>query len=187
MGVSISRNPCLRQALANGQRDLVAQPEVALHLGAAQVDVAIFQPHLFVLDGFFRRRKGRQPRVVQDAQFGGLNLDFAGGHLGIDGVRVAQAHLADGGDNVLRPHLLALGVALGSQLLVQHDLAMPVRSRRSRKMRLPWSRRRFTQPISTTSCPASAARNSPQRCVRSRLPKKSSTTRILYSLAGVER
>ena len=67
-------------------------------------------------------RKRRQARVVQDEQLGGLNLDFAGRHLGIDGVLVAQAHLAHGGDDVLRPHLLALQVAVGGQLLVQHDL-----------------------------------------------------------------
>ena len=76
----------------------------------------------FVLDGFFRRRKRRQARVVEDAQLGGLNLDFAGRHLGIDGVLVAQAHLAHRGDNILRPHLLALRVALGRQFLVEHDL-----------------------------------------------------------------
>ena len=104
------------------QRDLVAQPEVALHLGAAQVNVAIFEARLFVLDRFFRGRKRRQPRVVEDAQLGGLNLDFAGGHLGIDGVIAAQAHLAHGGDDILGPHLLAFEVAVGRQFLVQHDL-----------------------------------------------------------------
>ena len=90
--------------------------------GAAQVDVAILEPHFFVLDGLFRRRKRRQPRVVENAQFGGLDLNFAGGHLGIDGVLVAQAHLADGGDHVLRPHLLALGVPFGREFFVEHDL-----------------------------------------------------------------
>ncbi len=122
MGVSISRNPWRAEALANGARDLVAQPEVALHLGAAQVDVAILEAHFFVLDRFFRRRKGRQARVVEDPQLGRLDLDLAGRHLGIDGVVVAQPHLADGGDYVLGPHLLALGVAVGRQFLVQDDL-----------------------------------------------------------------
>ena len=68
-------------------------------------------------------REGREARVVEDAQLGGLDLDFAGGHFGIDGVLVAQADLADRGDNVLGAHLLALGVAVGGQLLVEHDLA----------------------------------------------------------------
>ena len=114
--------PLLRQALANRPRNLVAQPEIALHLGAAQVDVAVLQPHFLVLDRLFGGRERRQARVVQHPQLGGLDLDFAGRHLGIDGVRVAQAHLAHRGDHVLRPHLLALGVALGREFLVEHHL-----------------------------------------------------------------
>ena len=110
------------QALADGQRNVVAQAEVALHLRPAQVDVAVFEPDFFVLDGLFGRRKRRQPRVVQHQQLGRLNLDLAGRHLGIDGVRAAQAHLAHSGNHVLRPHLLALQVAVGRQLLVQHNL-----------------------------------------------------------------
>ena len=39
---------------------------------------------------------------------------------------------------------------------------MPSRSRRSTKMRPPWSRRRETQPVSVTSSPMLAARGSPQ-------------------------
>ena len=58
----------LAEALANGERDVVAQAEVALHLGAAQVDVAIFEPDFLVLDGFFGGRKRRQARVVQNEQ-----------------------------------------------------------------------------------------------------------------------
>ena len=90
--------------------------------GAAQVDVAIFEADFFVLNGFFRRRKRRQARVVQNQQLGGLNLDFAGGHLGVDGVLIAQAHLAHGGDNVLGADLLALQVAVGRELLIEHNL-----------------------------------------------------------------
>ena len=58
----------LAEALADGEGDVVAQAEVALHLGAAQVDVAILEADFFVLDGFFRGRKGRQARVVEDAE-----------------------------------------------------------------------------------------------------------------------
>ena len=43
------------EALADGASDVVAQVEVALHLGAAQVDVAIFEADFFVLDRFVRR------------------------------------------------------------------------------------------------------------------------------------
>ena len=35
---------------------------------------------------------------------------------------VAQADFADGGDDILGAHLLALGVAVGDKLLVENDL-----------------------------------------------------------------
>ena len=112
----------LAQALANRQRNLVPQLEVVLHLRPAQIDVAILQPHFLVLDRLFRRRKRRQPRIVQHAQLRRLNLDLARRHLGIDRVLVAQPHLAHRGDHVLRPHLLALRVPFGNQVVIQHHL-----------------------------------------------------------------
>ena len=90
--------------------------------GAAQVDVAVLEADFLVLNGFFGGREGRQARVVEDEKLGGLDLDFAGGHLGIDGVGIAQADFAHGGDDVLGANLLALGVAFGDELLVEHDL-----------------------------------------------------------------
>ncbi len=42
------------EALADCARDFMTQPEVALHLDATQVDVAVFQADFFILDGFFR-------------------------------------------------------------------------------------------------------------------------------------
>ena len=112
----------LREAFAHGARDFVAQPEVALHLGAAQIDVAIFEADFFVLNGFFRGREGCEARVVEDADLGGLDLDFAGGHFGIDGVGIAEAHLPNGGDDVLGADLFTFQVAFRSQFLVEDDL-----------------------------------------------------------------
>ena len=48
---------------------------------------------------------------------------------------------------------------------------MPLRSRRSTNIRLPWSRRRDTQPHSTIRLPASAARSRPQQAVLSSFTK----------------
>src|SRR5215207_2848252 len=47
----------------------------------------------------------------------------------------------------------------------------PSRSRRSTNVKGPKSRRTATKPISTTSLPASDARNSPHECVRSNSPR----------------
>jgi hypothetical protein len=74
------------------------------------------------LDGFVGGGKGRKTRVVEDEKLGGLDLDFAGGHFGIDGVGGAQAHLADSGNDVLGANLFAFQVAVGGELLVEHDL-----------------------------------------------------------------
>jgi len=52
------------EALTDRKCNVVAETEVALHLRAAQVDVAIFEADFFVLDGFFRGREGRQAAVV---------------------------------------------------------------------------------------------------------------------------
>ncbi len=49
--------------------------------------------------------------------------------------------------------------------------AMPSRSRRSMKMTPPWSRRRCTQPSSTTGCASCSAVTRPQYWVRMKAPK----------------
>ena len=110
------------EAFANGARDFVAQPEVALHLDAAEIDVAIFEADLFVLDGFFGGREGGETGVVEHAELGSFDLDFAGGHFGIDGVGRAQADFADGSDDIFGAHLLSLGVAVGDKLLIEDNL-----------------------------------------------------------------
>ena len=72
--------------------DLVAQREVLLHLGAAQVEVAVLEADLFVGDGVFGGRERRRLRLVEQQQFVGDDLDFAGGHVGVG---EAFAALAD--------------------------------------------------------------------------------------------
>ena len=62
-GVSISRKPSRDEVVADGHGDAAAQRKVRLHLGAAQVEVAILQPHLFVGDGVFGGREGRRPGI----------------------------------------------------------------------------------------------------------------------------
>ncbi len=95
-----------REILPDGQRDGVAHLEIVLHLRPAQVEVAVLQAQLFVLDGFFGRREGRQLGVIEHQKLVGDDLDFAGRHLGIDHVFATQANFADGGDHVLGPDVL---------------------------------------------------------------------------------
>jgi hypothetical protein len=107
----------------------MSQSKVALHFCAAEVDVAILEANFFVLDGLVGGREGRELGVVEDEELCGFKLDFAGGHFGIDGVFVAQAKFADGGDDVLGTDLLAFGVAFGDELLVEDDLGEARRGR----------------------------------------------------------
>ena len=175
------------QAFADGQRNIVAQAEVALHLETAQINVAVFEADFLVLNGLFGRRKGRQARVVQDEQLGGLDLDLAGLHFGIDGVLRAQAHFAHGGDHVLGANLLALCVAFGRELFIQNNLtdAGAVSQVEEDEVAVVAA---AVDPAHQHHLPAGVG--GAQRAaewVRSRFPKKSSTTCILQSFAGGEK
>ena len=86
------------QVVANGDGNLVAQLDVALHLGPAQVDVAILQAHLFVGQHGVGGREGQRLAVVQQAQLVGDHFDLAGRDVLVDRARLAQLHVADDGD-----------------------------------------------------------------------------------------
>ena len=103
-------------------RDVVAQLDVVLHLGAAQVEVAILQAHLFVGDVVVGGREGQRLAVVEDAQLVGDDFDFAGGDVRVDGVGVAQLDVADDGDDVLGAQRLGLLVELGAGVGGDDDL-----------------------------------------------------------------
>ena len=49
-----------RKLCADGLRNLVPHQEVGLHLGPAQVEIAILQAQLLIADSVFRRRKRRR-------------------------------------------------------------------------------------------------------------------------------
>ena len=110
------------EILASGEGDFVAHLEVVLHLGTAQVEIAILEADFFVGDCVVGWRERRNPGLIQDTQFVGDDFYFAGGHFGIDDVFAAEAHLADGGDDVLGAGLLGLRVCGGALVLVENDL-----------------------------------------------------------------
>ena len=75
----------------------------------------------------------------------------------------------------------AIAVASGCASGSNTSWVMPSRSRRSMKIRPPWSRRFCTQPKRTTSRPMSLARSSPQRWVRfsSSMKRDTETSRVI--------
>jgi hypothetical protein len=100
----------------------VAGFDIVLHFGTAQIEVAVLEADLFVLDGVFGGREGRNFGVVEDEELGGGDLDLAGFHLWVDDVGSAKADLTDGGDDVLGADVLGFGMALGRDFFVEDNL-----------------------------------------------------------------
>ena len=110
------------EVVADGDRDVVAELDVVLHLRPAQVEVAVLEAHLFVGDVGVGGREGQRLAVVEDAQLVGDDFDFAGGDVLVDGVGVAQLDVADDGDDELGAHGLGLGVHGGAGFGGDDDL-----------------------------------------------------------------
>src|SRR6476659_11157261 len=81
---------------------------------------------------------------------------------------------------------LAIAWASGASALSMTTWVIPCRSRRSRKISWPWSRRRWTQPESRATVPASAARSAPQVCVRYGVARRSAGTSDVPRASGGE-
>ena len=110
------------QVFANGDGHVVPQLNVALHLRAAQVDIAVLQAHFFVGQHGVGGREGQRLAIVQQAQFVGDNLDLAGGEVFVDGTRIAQLHVPDDGNDKLRAYGVRLVVDLCAGVCRDHDL-----------------------------------------------------------------
>ena len=103
--------------------DAIAQAQALLHGVAAQVDIAVFQPQVFVhilVIELERRRVG----AVENFQLVRQHLDFAGGQLRVDGGLVAQPHLAFHPQHKLVAHLLGQRKHVGA-IRVEHNLHQP--------------------------------------------------------------
>ena len=82
IGVSISRKPCVVEIIARRFRDAMAQAQVARELRAAQVEIAIREPQVFV-DVLVVEREGEHVGLVQDAQLFDDDFDLAGRQIRI--------------------------------------------------------------------------------------------------------
>ena len=94
-------------------RDLVAQQDVLVHLGAAQVEVAPFHARGLVgLDAVFDGER-RGDGLVQHLDAARQDLDLTRLHVGVDALGSALAHLAGNLEHVLAAEVLGLGELLG--------------------------------------------------------------------------
>ncbi len=73
------------QVVPGGERGLVAQADVALHPGPAQVEVAVLQPQLLGGLGRVGDDERRHLRGREDVKLEGLDLDLARGDVLVDG------------------------------------------------------------------------------------------------------
>ena len=72
----------------------VAKEQVSVHLRAAQVQIAVFEPHLFAHRLLVGQGKGQRIRRGEHLHMADGQLHLTGGQGGVIGAFVAQAHLS---------------------------------------------------------------------------------------------
>ena len=112
------------EILADRQRDAMPQAQVVLQARAAQIEIAIAQPHVFADRRLVGDRELRRLRLVQQPDLRGDDLDLAGIELRVHRVGVATAHRAADGDDVLGAQLL--GGRHQRAVVRHHHLREPV-------------------------------------------------------------
>lgn len=97
--------------------DLRTQHDVVVNLAVAQIEEAVFQPHLLLgLGGGGDFEGQRLPHPAQDGQGRGLDLHGAGGDFIVIGFLAAFNHRAGNGDGAFPRH------PVQQRLVVDHDL-----------------------------------------------------------------
>jgi hypothetical protein len=158
------------QERARGLEQPVAQHEVALQLGAPQVEVAVAEAQLL----------GRQLVVgaARDGDRGGAAgpttrspvTRTSTSPVSMSALRISPGRSAtspSASTTLSIPTAAAAAItAAGVQRGSNESWTIPSRSRRSMKTRAPRSRLRCTHPPSVTRAPACSARREPQACER---------------------
>ena len=84
------QKPVIVKVIAGNFYDLVALDDLVLHVGAAKIQVAVFQPQLFLYVGMLHNFKGRGFGLCENPQLLNLNFHVAGGQLGVFGGALAH-------------------------------------------------------------------------------------------------
>ena len=126
VGVSISVKAALGEEPAHEEDDFVAQADDLGDAGAAQVDVAVAEPHKLVDLALVVHGEGGREGLVQDLDARGEDLDLARGHVTVDGLGRAAADRPLDGEHPLGAGSMGGLVGLGV-LRVDDDLDNAVR------------------------------------------------------------
>ena len=137
----------------------MAADDSRLHVGAAEIQVAVFQPQV-LLDAGMLQNLERRGRFGEDPELTDLDLNLAGRDFEVFEARSRTTPRA--GKDELPAYGEAFSKTARSVPSSKVSCTMPVRSRRSIKINCPRSRWRCTQPQTVTSAPMSAGRRSPQ-------------------------
>ena len=89
-----------------------------MHLGAAQVEIAILEAHLLIHIDIILNVEGRRLRLVEDAQLRADDFHLARLDVRVDRLLATRAHLAAHGD----AELIAQGLRLMERPLVHRRL-----------------------------------------------------------------
>ena len=134
---------------------------------AAQVERPVAQARELVDRALLVDRERRRVGLGEQLEVGDRELDLAGREVGVDVVGLATRDRPDRGDHVLGRAGRGRARAPRARSPGGRRAAEgPERSRRSMKIRPPWSRRRCTQPATRISSPARAASTVPDQVSR---------------------
>ena len=103
----------------------MAHFDVELHHIAAEVEIPVLQPHLFVGENGFSRQERRLLRFIEQTQLLDHQLNFAGGNVLVHRLAITLLHRADDSNHVFITQCLSFIVRGGIQLAIDYNLRHP--------------------------------------------------------------
>ena len=110
------------QIITHGKGHLMTQLQISLHLGAAQIQITVFQAHQLVHINAVLDVKGWGFGGSQHTHLADINLNFAGGQIGVYSTLRARTNLTNSSQHILITHTLGLTEGIGTAFRVKNNL-----------------------------------------------------------------